>query len=302
MAPDATFHTPAAWIFVVDPAEVDLVGLLSEDDALLALPVPPGADLVPGPGAAAHLWVRDPTGRVPEAVYATGSVVGPVGDDGTVAVGLDALARPVDGPALLADPAFAGSALAGARPGPVALDAAQAARLAAADLTPGTPHPALEAVGPGDGDADEDEDDGIELPALEVRLVEDTLLVVPAVDHDGWTVVHGDADMVEVVERPEVHATFLDAVEYVAAVADRAGASLPVVDLDDGIEAVAVLDGGDGVWAVVKTARDRFSLLWVDDDGETEVVDEYASLREAILLPVLDEALFGGTDDPGPPA
>ena len=82
------------------------------------------------------------------------------------------------------------------------------------------------------------------------------------------TVVRGTPGMDEVVELPEQHATFIDAVEYVAVAVGRAGPSLPVVDVnDEGLEAVAIFDADGGVYAV---------------------------LKEAILLPVLDEELFGG--------
>ena len=84
-------------------------------------------------------------------------------------------------------------------------------------------------------------DDAIVLPALEVRLPADTLLVVEAGD-GGWTVVRGTADMTDVEELPDRHRTFIDAVEYVASVAQQAARDLPVVDLDDELEAVAIFD------------------------------------------------------------
>jgi hypothetical protein len=252
------------------------------------------------PGQVAHLWVQDRAGdAVPAGVYATGSVVGPVelvDEDGeevaVVPVGFDSLRRPVDGAALLAHAAFAGSPLAEGGPdlNPVPLDAAQAAAVAADGLEPGPLAGALARFEPGA----EPDDDAIPLPALEVRLVDDTFLVVEGVGHDGWTVVRGDADMAEVVELPEHHRTFIDAVEYVATVVGGAGRSLPVVDLDDGLEAIAIFDADGGVYAVVKEAQDAYTFAWVDDDGTVERLDRYASLKEAILLPVLDEELFGG--------
>lgn len=135
--------------------------------------------------------------------------------------------------------------------------------------------------------------DEIALPALEVRLVADTLLVVEGIGHDGWTVVHGSSDMTEVEELPHRHETFIDAVEYVASVAEQGAGDLPVVDLRDGIEAVAIFDADEGVYVVVKEAADRYSFCWVDDDGDVERLDSYASLKEAVLLPVLDEEIFG---------
>jgi hypothetical protein len=100
--------------------------------------------------------------------------------------------------------------------------------------------------------------------------------------------------MTEVVELPEQHRTFIDAVEYVATVVGRAGSALPVVDVTHGLEAVAVFDADGGVYAVVKEAEDAYTFAWVDDDGTLERLDRYATLKEAILLPVLDEELFGG--------
>ena len=73
----------------------------------------------------------------------------------------------------------------------------------------------------------------------------------------------------------------------------KAGRSLPVVDVDDGIEAVAIFDADGGVYAVLKEAEESYTFAWVGDDGELERLDTYASLKEAILLPVLDEELFG---------
>ncbi len=99
--------------------------------------------------------------------------------------------------------------------------------------------------------------------------------------------------MDEVEELPERHRSFIDAVEYVASVAEQAARALPVVDLDEGIEAVAIFDADGGVYVVVKEGVAAYSFCWVDDDGTLERVDVYASLKEAILLPVLDEELFG---------
>ena len=79
----------------------------------------------------------------------------------------------------------------------------------------------------------------------------------------------------------------------VAAVA-RSDKPLVVVDIDEGIEAVAIFDADGGVYVVVKEAEDAYTFAWVDDDGEVERLDQYATLKEAILLPVLDEELFGG--------
>ncbi len=135
-------------------------------------------------------------------------------------------------------------------------------------------------------------DDAIVLPALEVRLPADTLLVVEASD-GGWTVVRGTADMTDVEELPDRHRTFIDAVEYVASVAQQAARDLPVVDLDDELEAVAIFDAEGGVYVVVKDEPSSYALCWLDDDGTLDEVDRYASLKEAILLPVLDEELFG---------
>ena len=289
--PDAA---PAAWIFEVDPHDIDLADAFADGEAVIQFEVADDRAGLLQPGQIAHLWVHDRAGAaVPHGVYASGSVVGPVelvDDDGEqvamVAVGLDSLATPVDGAALLASDAFAGSPLHDGGPelNPVALDAAQAAAVAADGLVPGPLSPAVQDL---DGDA-------ITLPALEVRLPDDTLLVVEGVGHDGWTVVRADADMEHVVELPEQHRTFIDAVEYVATAVGRAGAAIPVVDLDEGLEAVAVFDADGGVYAVLKEAEDAYTFAWVDDAGTLERLDTYASLKEAILLPVLDEELFGG--------
>jgi hypothetical protein len=117
---------------------------------------------------------------------------------------------------------------------------------------------------------------------------------VEGIGHDGWTVVRGDPDMQEVIELPDQHRTFIDAVEYVATAVGRAGAALPVVDTDEGLEAVAIFDADGGVYAVLKEGEDAYTFAWVDDDGTLDRLDTYASLKEAILLPVLDEELFGG--------
>ena len=286
--------TPAAWIFEVDPHDIDLAEAFADGEAVIQFEVADDRAALVQPGQVAHLWVVDrEAGTVPSGVYATGSIVGPVelvDDDGEqvamAPVGFDSLRTPVDGSRLLADPAFAGSALHDGGPhlNPVPLDRAQAALVAAGGLEPG---PIAATAAPGD-------DDGIPLPALEVRLPDDTFLVVEGVGHDGWTVVRGDADMTEVVELPEQHRTFIDAVEYVATVVGGAGPALPVVDVDDGLEAVAVFDADGGVYAVLKEAEDAYTFASVDDDGTFERLDRYATLKEAILLPVLDEELFGG--------
>lgn len=287
---------PAAWIFEVDPAHIDLAAAFADGEAMVQFEVADDRAGQLRPGQVAHLWVQDRDGAsVPPGIYATGSVVGPVelvDDDGEqvamVPVGLDSLRTPIDGTALLADPAFASSSLhtGGSDLNPVPLDVAQAALVAGADLEAGPLHAAVV-------DAS-DEGDGIALPALEVRLPDDTFLIVDGIGHDGWTVVRADPDLTEVVELPEQHTTFMDAVEYVATVVGRAGSALPVVDVDEELEAVAVFDADGGVYAVVKEAEDVYSFVWIDDDGTLERLDRYATLKEAILLPVLDEELFGG--------
>lgn len=298
---------PAAWIFEVDPHDIDLAAAFADGEAVVQfeVPAPTEADDRTArlqPGQVAHLWVQDRTGdAVPAGIYATGSIVGPVArvdEDGeevhVVTAGFDSLRTPLDGPSLLAADAFAGSPLREGGPelNPVPLDAAQAAVVAAGDLEPG---PLAGVLARFDADADADGDDeAIPLPALEVRLPDDTLLVVEGVGHDGWTVVRADPDLQDVVELPDQHRTFIDAVEYVATAVGRVGASLPVVDLDDGLEAIAIFDADGGVYAVVKEAEDAFAFVWVDDDGTLERIDRYATLKEAILLPVLDEELFGG--------
>ena len=287
---------PAAWIFEVDPTDIDLGAAFEDGEAMIQFEVADERAALLGPGQLAHLWVQDRLGDVvPAGIYATGSVVGPVelleDEDGeqvaVVSVGLDSLRTPIDGTALLAGDEFVGSPLQDGDDdlNPVALDAAQAAAIAANDLDPGPVATVLLGV---DGDG------AIALPALEVRLPSDTLLVVEGVGHDGWTVVRGTPGMDEVVELPEQHATFIDAVEYVAAAVGKAGRSLPVVDPDDGIEAVAIFDADGGVYAVLKEAEESYTFAWVGDDGELDRLDTYASLKEAILLPVLDEELFGG--------
>ena len=295
---DADDRPPAAWVFEVDPHEVDLPGAFADGEAVLQFEVARQHAPDLRPGQVAHLWVQDRLGEaVPAGIYATGSVVGPVedvDDDGeviaVVSVGFDSLRAPVEGSALLADELFWGSPLHAGTAGenPIPLDAAQARTVAAHDLDPGPLAAALaNAVG-------EREDDAIALPALEVRLPDDTLLVVEGVGHPGWTVVRTSPDMAVVEELPEQHATFIDAVEYVATAVGRAGAALPVVDIEEGIEAVAIFDADGGVYVVVKEAEDGYTFAWVDDDGEVERLDQYATLKEAILLPVLDEELFGG--------
>jgi len=278
-----TEQRPVAWIFVVDPGEADLEDAFADGEAVVQFEVDEAQAAGLQPGRPAHLWLRG--SGVRPGLYATGAVVGPPvpGDDGAVLVpvGFESLRRPVDADVLLADPAFAASPLAGGDDDVVPLDAAQAAAVGAHDLDPG-PLPPLEGI-----------EDGVPLPALEVRLPDDTFLVVDGIGHDGWTVIRGDPDMTEVVELPEQHRTFIDAVEYVATVVGRAGGALPVVDVDEGLEAVAVFDADGGLYAVFKESEDAYTFAWVDDDGTLERIDRYATLKEAILLPVLDEELFG---------
>lgn len=292
----APARPPAAWVFEVDPTDIDLGSAFADGEAVIQFEVADDRAGRLGPGQLAHLWVQDRIGDVvPAGIYATGSVVGPVelveDEDGeqvaVVSVGFDSLRTPIDGTPLLAGDEFVGSPLhdGDAEQNPVPLDAAQAAAIAANDLDPGPVATALLGI---------ESDDGIALPALEVRLPDDTLLVVEGVGHDGWTVVRGTPGMEEVVELPEQHATFIDAVEYVAAAVGKAGRSLPVVDTEEGIEAVAIFDADGGVYAVLKEAEDAYTFAWIDDDGDLERLDTYASLKEAILLPVLDEELFGG--------
>ncbi|HEU5084744.1 MAG TPA: hypothetical protein VFU14_15485 [Acidimicrobiales bacterium] len=293
---DADDRPAAAWVFEVDPHEVDLAAAFADGEAVLQFEVAPHHAPQLRPGQVAHLWVQDRLGEaVPPGIYATGSVVGPVeevDDDGeviaVVSVGLDSLRTPVDGTALLADELFWGSPLHAGTAGenPIPLDAAQARAVALHELEPGPLAGALGAV--------DQEDGAIALPALEVRLPDDTLLVVEGVGHPGWTVVRASPDMATVEELPEQHATFMDAVEYVATAVGGAGGSLPVVDIAEGIEAVAIFDADGGVYVVVKEDEDAYTFAWVDDDGEVERLDQYATLKEAILLPVLDEELFGG--------
>jgi hypothetical protein len=288
--PDAA---PAAWIFEVDPHDIDLVEAFADGEAVIQFEVADDRLALVHPGQVAHLWVQDRRGgAVPAGIYATGSVVGAVevvdDDDGPVPmvpVGLDSLASPVGAATLLAHPAFERSPLhaGGAELNPVPLDREQAALVAAGGLETG---PLAAVLG--------EADDGVALPALEVRLPDDTFLVVEGIGHDGWTVVRGDPDMQRVVELPEQHETFIDAVEYVATVIRAADAGIPVVDVDERLEAVAVFDADGGVYAVLKEGEDAYTFAWVDDDGTFERLDRYATLKEAILLPVLDEELFGG--------
>jgi len=296
--PDADDRPPAAWVFEVDPHEVDLATTFADGEAVMQFEVARLHAPRIGPGQAAHLWVQDRLGdSVPVGVYATGSVVGAVeeiDDDGevlaVVPVGLDSLRTPIDGTSLLAGEEFWGSPLHAGTAGenPIPLDEAQAAAVASNDLEPGPLATVLAHAAGAAGD------DAIALPALEVRLPDDTLLVVEGVGHPGWTVVRASPDMAVVEELPEQHTTFMDAVEYVATAVGRAGAALPVVDIDEGIEAVAIFDADGGVYVVVKEAEDAYTFAWVDDGGEVERLDQYATLKEAILLPVLDEELFGG--------
>jgi hypothetical protein len=244
---------PAAWVFEVDPHDLDLADAFADGEAVIQFEV---ADVLAPqlhPGQVAHLWVQDRTGEsVPAGIYATGSVVGPVAqvDDAgdavaVVPVGFDSLRTPIDATSLLAGDEFVGSTLhTAAEQNPVPLDAAQARAVAANDLEPGPLATGLAAA--------EASEDAIVLPALEVRLPDDTLLVVEGVGHPGWTVVRASAGMDQVEELPEQHTTFIDAVEYVATAVGGAGSALPVVDVDDGIEAVAIFDADGGVYAVVK--------------------------------------------------
>jgi hypothetical protein len=289
---------PAAWVFEVDPHDIDLPAAFADDEAVIQFEFAPERSDLVHPGQAVHLWVQDRAGAaVAPGIYATGTVVGPVttvdedGEDvALVAVGLDGLRHPIDGDALLADPAFAGSPLGAGGASPVALDAAQAEVVQRFDLRPGPLDAGLARL----AEAGDDDPEAIVLPALEVRLPDDTFLVVEGIGHDGWTVVRGDPDMQQVVELPDQHRTFIDAVEYVATAVRKAGPSIPVVDVDERLEAVAVFDADGGVYAVLKEAEDGYTFAWVDDDGTLERLDRYATLKEAILLPVLDEELFGG--------
>lgn len=283
-----------AWVFEVDPREVDLVDAFADGEAIAHFEVADDdrLDLL-GPGQPAHLWIADRTdATVAPGIYATGSVVGPVewiedGDERypTVPVGLSPLRQPIGADVLLADEAFAGSTLHDGSPddNPTPLTPEQAEAVTAHPLDEGALSSAVTAAG----------DDLVVLPALEVRLPEDTLLVVPAEHHDGYTVVRGTPDLAEVQELPEEHRTFIDAVEYVAAVAEQGAAQVPVAHDDDTPDAVAIFDAEGGLYVVVKRGADAYEFVWADDDGSLEVVDGYASLREAILLPVLDDELFG---------
>lgn len=304
-------EVPAAWVFEIDPREVDLTEAFAGGEAVLEFEVDGPLVEALGPGQVAHLWVHDRRGdAVPAGIYATGSVVGPVRwieEDGdrypAVEVGLDPLASPIDGVALLAADAFVGSPLqagmTGLDPGhgavapgnPVPLDGPQSAVVAANPLEPGRLSPLL-SLDPDDRGPQEEE--VVVLPALEVRLPADTLLVVDSEGRPGWTVVRGSPDAEDFEELPQEHRTFMDAVEYVASVAEQAAHQLPVVDLDEGIEAIAIFDAVGGVYVVVKEAPASYAFCWLADDGAFDRVDGYASLKEAILLPVLDEELFGG--------
>lgn len=284
----------SAWVFEVDPREVDLVDAFADGEAIAHFEVADDDRLgLLGPGQPAHLWVADREGgSVAAGIYATGSVVGPVewveDDDDrypTVPVGLSPLRQPIGADVLLADEAFDGSPLHDGSPddNPTPLTPAQAEAVTAHPLDEGSLSSAVTAAG----------DDLVVLPALEVRLPDDTLLVVPADDHDGYTVVRGTPDLDEVQELPDQHRTFIDAVEYVAAVAEQVAGEVPVSADGDAPEAVAIFDADGGLYVVVKRAADAYDFVWADDDGSLDTVDGYASLREAILLPVLDEELFG---------
>lgn len=137
----------------------------------------------------------------------------------------------------------------------------------------------------------EDQDGSVQIAALELRLPGSAVLVLEAEDGESWRVVQvfddGTAE-----ERPEHHDDFVDAVEYVAAVADRNDKALPVVDPRDGLEALAVFDGIGGMLVVVKEAVGRYVVSWVDDDGDVEEVSVHETAKAAILEPVLDDDLF----------
>lgn len=298
VAHDADDNPIAAWMFVVDADLVDVGEAFVDGEAVAAFEVSPAVAEAIAPGQPAHLWVvAGGDGAIPPAIYATGSVIGPVEwvddrDDSfpIIELGLTALATPIPAAALLGHPAFTGSPLHDGHDivSPVGIDPAQADALAEHSLAEGPLAAVLrtpEVVSI---------DESVTLPALEVRLPDDTLLVVEAEHHDGYTVVHGSPDLSEVDELPEQHATFIDAVEYVANVVAQAADEVPVSDRDaDTPEAVALFDAEGGLYVVTKWGPAEYALLWADDAGTLDVIDTYASLKEAILLPVLDEELFG---------
>lgn len=141
----------------------------------------------------------------------------------------------------------------------------------------------------------EGDDGSVQIAALELRLPGSSVLVVEAVDGESWRIVQVFDDGTS-EERPHRHDDFVDAVEYVAAVADRNDRSLPVVDPRDGLEALAVFDGIGGMLIVVKEAVDRYVVSWVDDDGDVEEVSVHETAKAAILEPVLDDELFTDVD------
>lgn len=297
VAQNADGQPIAAWMFVVDADLVDVGDAFDDGEAVARFEVSDEAAARLAPGHPAHLWVLDGGGgAIAPGVYATGTVVGPVEwvDDQEdtfpiIELGLSALRTPIAAADLLAAPAFAGSPLheATSATSPVALSPEQADAVEAHPLDEGAlavalRHPVVVPI-----------DDAISIPALEVRLPDDTLLVVEAEHHDGYTVVHGSPDLSEAEELPEQHATFIDAVEYVANVVQQVADEIPVCDPDDPPEAVALFDADGGLYIVVKWGPAEYGFLWADDDGELETLDSYASLKEAILLPVLDEELFG---------
>lgn len=288
----------AAWMFVVDADLVDVGDAFDDGEAVARFEVSDEVADRLTPGQTAHLWiVGGGGGTIAPGIYATGTVVGPVewveDRDDTFAIielGLSALRTPVPAEALLSQDAFTGSALheGAGSPSPVPLTPAQADAVLAQPLDEGQLAPALRnpVVVP--------IDEGVTLPALEVRLPDDTLLVVEAEHHDGYTVVHGSPDLAEVEELPEQHATFIDAVEYVANVVQQVAADIPVSDPDDDTpEAIALFDADGGLYVVTKWGPEEYGFLWADDSGQLEILDTYTSLKEAILLPVLDEELFG---------
>lgn len=288
----------AAWMFVVDADLVDVGDAFDDGEAVARFEVSDEAADRLAPGHPAHLWVLGGGGgTIAPGVYATGTVVGPVEwvDDREdtfpiIELGLSALRTPIPAGELLAAPAFAGSPLheATSATSPVALGPDQADEVDTHPLDEGPlaaalRHPVVVPI-----------DETVSIPALEVRLPDDTLLVVEAEHHDGYTVVHGSPDLSEVEELPEQHATFIDAVEYVANVVQQVADEIPVSDPDDDSpEAIALFDADGGLYVVVKWGPDEYGFLWADDDGELETLDAYTSLKEAILLPVLDEELFG---------
>ena len=71
--PDAPDRPPAAWVFEVDPTDIDLGSAFADGEAMIQFEVADDRAALLGPGQLAHLWVQDRLGDiVPAGIFATG--------------------------------------------------------------------------------------------------------------------------------------------------------------------------------------------------------------------------------------